>query len=55
MNCRTKESKGWINYSLEIEVCSLKNQVENLEKKVDDQEQYLHKNCLLIHGLMEKN
>ena len=32
---------------------SLKDSVENLEKKADDQEQYLHKIWLLIHGLKE--
>ena len=47
-----KEKDELIN-SLEIEVFSQKVDVKNLEKKADDQEQYLRMNCLLIHGLNE--
>ena len=47
-----KEKDELIN-SLQTEVSSLKVEVKNLEKKTDDQEQYSHKNCLLIHGLNE--
>ena len=47
-----KEKDELIN-SLEIEVFPLKVDVKNLEKKTDDQEQDLCRNCLLIHGLNE--
>ena len=47
-----KEKDELIN-SLQIEVSSLKVEVKNLEKKTDGQEQYSHRNCLLIHGLNE--
>ena len=47
-----KEKDELIN-SLQTELSSLKVEVKNLEKKADDQEQYLCRNFLLIHGLME--
>ena len=48
-----KEKYELIN-SLQIEISSLKVELKNLEKKADDQEQYSHGNCLLIHGLTGK-
>ena len=47
-----KEKNELIN-SIQIEVSSFKVEVKSLEKKVDDQEQYLRRNCLPIHGLNE--
>ena len=39
--------------NLQIEVSSLKVEGKNLEQKAGDQKQYLRRNWLLIHGLME--
>ena len=50
---RERKEKDELINSLQIEVSSLEVEVMNLEKKATDQEQYLHRNCLLIHGLME--
>ena len=36
-----------------IEVSSLRVELKFFEKKADDQEQYSHRNCFLIHGLNE--
>ena len=47
-----KEKHELIN-SLQIQVSFLKVGEKNLEKKADDQEQYLRRDCLLIHGLTE--
>ena len=47
-----KEKDELIN-SLQIEVFSFKVEVKNLEKKADDQEQYLRRNCFLIRGVTE--
>ena len=50
---RERKVKVELIISLQIEVSSLEVEVKNLEKKADDQEQYSHRNCLLIHGLTE--
>ena len=47
---KERKEKGELINSLQIEV-SLKVEVLNLEKKADDQVQYSHRNCLLIHGI----
>ena len=54
MSSRRKElKKDELINSLQIEVSSQKIEVKNLKKKRDDQEQYPHRDCLLIHGLNE--
>ena len=55
MNQRRKEKrkKDELINSLQIEVSSLKVKVKEVEKKADDQEQYVHMNYLLIHRLKE--
>ena len=47
-----KEKEEIIN-NLKEEVSTLKGRVETLEKKSDGQEQYLRRNCILVHGLEE--
>ena len=50
---RERKVKYELINSLQIDVSSLKVEINNLEKKADDQEQYSRRNCLLIHGLTE--
>ena len=50
---RERKEKDKLINNLQVEVSSLKVKVENLGKKVDDQEQYSRRNCFLIHGLTE--
>ena len=50
---KERKEKDKLIDSLQVEVSLLKVGVKNLEKKADDQEQYLRRNFLLIHGLME--
>ena len=33
----------------------MSSKIENLEKSIDDQEQYSRRNCLLIHEISESN
>ena len=47
-----KEKEEKIN-NLESKVTEMSNKIENLEKVIDDQEQYSRRNCLLIHGISE--
>ena len=50
---RERKEKGELINNLQIEVSSLRVEIKILEKKADGQDQYLLRNCLLIHGLME--
>ena len=48
-----KEKEKIIN-GLQNEVSSLKERTHLLEKESDDNEQYSHRNCLLVHGVKEQ-
>ena len=38
---------------MEENVSAMNKKVENLEKEIDKLEQYSHRNCLLVHGIVE--
>ena len=48
-----KREKDEVTKSLRGEVLALHNNLENLEVKLDKQEQYSLRNCLLIHDISE--
>ena len=39
---------------LRKEISSLKNEKEHLKSDVENQEQYIRRNCLLVHGIPEE-
>ena len=49
-----KEKEEKIN-NLEKKVSEMSSKIENLNKSIDDQEQYSRRNCLLIHGISESD
>ena len=50
---KDRKGKEEIINNLKEEVSTLKGRVETLEKESNDQEQYLRRNCILVHGLEE--
>ena len=51
---KDRREKDAIIATLQSELKSASMKVEDLEKKMDRQEQYSRRNCILIHGLKEE-
>ena len=51
---KDRREKDAIIANLQSELKSASMKVEDLEKKLDRQEQYFRRNCILIHGLKEE-
>ena len=54
-NEKDQREKDAIIATLQNELKCASMKVEDLEKKMERQEQYSRRNCILIHGLKEKN
>ena len=50
-----RKEKDEVIQNLQNDKILMEKKIENLEKKVDRQEQYSRRNCILIHGIEEKN
>ena len=51
---KDRREKNAITVTVQSELKSASMKVEDLEKKMDSQEQYSRRNCILIHGLKER-
>ena len=52
---KDKKGKEEKNNNLEKKISDMSSKIENLEKSIDDQEQYSRRNCLVIHGISESD
>ena len=52
---KDRREKDAIIVTIQNELKSAIMKVQDLEKKMESQEQYSRRNCILIHGLKEKN